>query len=464
MSKEFMFNGLKLMLGYKKLDSREFSLLLGGDYSSYQIGKICSKPFSDKFERISDDDIKDSMSVCGGGSNSNSSSSVGSSNSSKVKCGSNNKVKVKKGFISDTELKRFSEVLGINELLLSNDYSVGFDCDVLLNRLRSEPSMSGIVENYYISVCVICVSLLYRFLVDHYKFMKLDICGIKCCFNGHINNKYECIKFDNSDSEGKDGLCCKVSSINKEVLTSVILEYLGIGGRVINNLIGFLENKGFIFFSFKGCGWIRSFSVLHRVEKEDGIDESNGIIFLRDDLSELEIRECVLGEVVRIIIRICYGACVYVKASVIDEIVNSLILQDCWKEKVCGINLRCYSEVCRWMDVLRISGMSFLRRLNEFGIDCGNYFEMKKSGCDIDMFYKRVWSVNRDNGRGIDVSCKDNKVCRDKVLLWEKIKGMSYSYEYISNVTGLSMGMINEFCFGANKGFDSSVENHLRIV
>ena len=80
------------------------------------------------------------------------------------------------------------------------------------------------------------------------------------------------------------------------------------------------------------------------------------------------------------------------------------------------------------------------------------------------MFYKRVWSVNKDNGRGIDISFKDNKVCRDKVLLWEKIKGMSYSYEYISNVTGLSMGMINEFCFGANKGFDSSVENHLRIV
>lgn len=420
MSKNIKFNCLKIMLGYKKLDSRKFSLLLEGLYSSYQIGRMCSISSSDIFI----DKDKDE------------------------------KIEIAK--------KRFSEVLGINELLLNNDYKVDFEVDVLINRLRSNPSMSSMGESYYISVCVICVSLLYRFLVDYYKIMKLDTFGIKNCFNSHIN-KYERVK--NNNIKAKDDLYCDVSLINKELLTSVILTYLGIEGKVVNNLIGFLESKGFIFFSFKGCGRIdlKSFSVLNRVKKEDdGVDDVNGIIFLRDDLNELEIRECVLSEVVRIIICVCYGDDIKVNDVIIDSIVRSLILQDCWKDKIVGIDLRSYSTVCKWMDTLRMSGLSLLQRLSEFGIELGSYFKMKEIGCDLDKFYNNIWKVDRD--KNWMSNCKESCLYKDKVLLWEKVGKLSYSYEYISNVTGLSIEMINEFCFGVDNGVDSTVESHLKTV
>lgn len=84
---------------------------------------------------------------------------------------------------------------------------------------------------------------------------------------------------------------------------------------------------------------------------------------------------------------------------------------------------------------------------------------MKEIGCDLDKFYKSIWKVDRDK-----IDCKESCMCRDKVLLWEKVGNLSYSYEYISNVTGLSIEMINEFYFGVDKGFESTVKSHLKIV
>lgn len=492
------YNALKLILNYRKLDSRKFSLLLGNDYTSYKIGRLCSmlcnifrgsddgddESFSDEIGAcvVSDRDSNDS-------GRDNNKDNDNKKKQSKKK-NSDNKSK-KKNNISGIELKRFSDVLGVSETLLCNEYDVDFDIDLLVRRLRCDISMNDLSERYYISVCVMCVCLLYRFLVERYRVGVLDVRGLLYLFKGGCccgcdgdcgsgvsgsvsgdddNNVLFCVSdkdevCDTSSSNNRggggdddDNNNNVVIDIDREKVISVILDWLCIRGKCVSNIIGMLENIGFIFFSFRGCGWcgLKSFSVL------SGNVNYNGIIFLRDDLSELEIRESVLREVVRIVILLCYGSGIEVSDSVIDSIVRGLILQDCWRDKVCGIDLRCYSDVCRWMDTLRMSGISFVRRLSEFGIDCGNYFVMKRVGLDLDMFYNGVWSVSR--GYFVGNNKKSIVGCRDKVLLWEKVKELSYSYEYISNVTGLSVGMINEFCFGVDRELESSVENKLKIV
>ena len=494
------YNALKLILSYRKLDSRKFSLLLGNDYTSYKIGRLCSmlcnifsgsddgddESFSDSDEMgacvVSARDSNDS------GRDNNKDNDNDNKKKQSKKKNSDNKSK-KKNNISGIELKRFSDVLGVSETLLFNEYDVDFDIDLLVRRLRCDISMNDLSERYYISVCVMCVCLLYRFLVERYRIRVLDVRGLLCLFKGGScfgcdgdcgsgisgsgsgdigNNVLFCVSdkdevcdtssSNNRDDDNDDNDGDVAIDIDREKVISVILDWLCIRGKCVSNIIGMLEDMGFIFFSFRGCGWcgLRSFSVL------SGNVNYNGIIFLRDDLSELEIRESVLREVVRIVILLCFGSGIEVRDSVIDSIVSGLILQDCWRDKVCGIDLRCYSDVCRWMDALRMSGISFVRRLSEFGIDCGNYFVMKKVGLDLDKFYNGVWSVS--SGCFVGNNNKSVVRCRDKVLLWEKVKELSYSYEYISNVTGLSVSMINEFCFGVDRELESSVESKLKIV
>lgn len=320
----------------------------------------------------------------------------------------------------------------------------------LESQIKSNYMSSSRQLTYFTAVATLAVNTLYSFLKEHYTLPKLD----KQQLLSLTNN----IEFQFSVLNKNHIHVCDNNNKQIKKLSDNVLEWLGIKNAITPRLCSMFENRGILLCSFTPQSWYDntlSFSV---------VMDDNAIIFLRKDLTENGIRDCLFYELLNIIITCRYGENTSMQTQLNDMFARWCVLQDFLKDyikKSLSSDVRCYSDICKVMDKLKVTPDNLIKRMIEFDM-----FDFRKLQSniqskffkiceDIQQFYKNVYMKTCDY---------DQNAEQDMPRLWNKIKELSYPVEYMSNVCNIGNDIINDFTFNMDADCADTVESKLLFV
>lgn len=321
-------------------------------------------------------------------------------------------------------------------------FSSALETQLLSNYITDNTKLT----TYFNAVATLTVNTLYLFLKDNYTLPKLNKQQL---INLTNNIEFQCSGFDKNHI-----YVCDKNNQQLKKLSDNVLEWLGIKNAMSSKLCSMFENRGIILCSFIPQSWYNntlSFSV---------VLDDNAIIFLRKDMTENGIRDCLFYELLNIIITCRYGENTSMQTQLNDMFARWCVLQDFLKDYISASlsnDIRCYSDVCKVMNKLKVTPDNLIKRMIEF--DLLNYKNLPSKFfriCDdIQQFYKNVYMKTCDY---------DQNAEQDMPRLWNKIKELSYSVEYLSNVCNIGNDIINDLTFNMDADCADTVESKLLFV
>ena len=316
----------------------------------------------------------------------------------------------------------------------------------LESQIKSNYMSSSRQLTYFTAVATLSVNTLYSFLKDHYTLPKLD--------KQQLLSLTDNIEFQFSVLNKNHIHVCDNNNKQIKKLSDNVLEWLGIKNAITQRLCSMFENRGIILCSFTPQSWYDntlSFSV---------VLDDNAIIFLRKDLTENGIRDCLFYELLNIIITCRYGENTSMQTHLNDMFSRWCVLQDFLKDYISASlsnDIRCYSDVCKVMDKLKVTPDNLIKRMIEFNVVYDKHLLSKffKICDDIQQFYKNVYVKSHDYKPNTE---------QDFPRLWTKIKELSYPVEYLSNVCNIGNDIINDLTFNMDADCADTVESKLQFV
>lgn len=338
-----------------------------------------------------------------------------------------------------TELQKqaFSDILLFPKSFFNKEcYIESYNKELLTNMLKSYCNMSNEYIVYFHALTTICLEDILGFINENYSIPKISK-ETKNLFND-IGREFNIYKSSYHTETRVDEFNDKHNGMLN--IVNKTLEWLGCINKIPVNLVNMLESKGFVFFSFKQPSWLRclaSFSV---------VTQENAVIFLSDDLRPSEQNTVIFEELLQVIISICFNNEAVVCNSLKRPFAEKCVIQDSFIEKT-KYEFYSYSKICAVLYKLNCMPLAYINRLNEFRVNKLSYFEIKELAEDLTEFYLNVF-----------LKTQDNKKTPQTPLLWNRIKQLSISYEYICNTLSIRPEDLNILCFNANADYSSTVK------